>query len=190
MLWANVDGRRSNAYPGANGSCPLCKESMIPKCGEIISWHWAHHTNNCDKWYEPESAWHLKWKARFPKEYQEIIVGAHIADVRTPRTVVEFQSSPLSTIDIREREQHYGRMVWVLNGLEFKENFEIRDQGSYSTFRWKWPRQSWWSAQRPIFIDWGNYALFRINKIHHDIPCGGWGMWFTKEVFVQSCLRQ
>lgn len=43
----------------------------------------------------------------------------HRADVLTPKGVIEFQKSSISTKEIREREQFYGRMVWVIDAVDF-----------------------------------------------------------------------
>lgn len=119
MKWALVDGRRSLASPGLVGTCPGCGGEVLAKCGEVVEWHWAHRASECDPWSEPESAWHIGWKDRFPGEWQERVMGNHRADVLTPRGVIEFQKSSISTCEIREREQFYGRMVWVIDAAEF-----------------------------------------------------------------------
>lgn len=37
----------------------------------------------------------------------------------TPKGVIEFQKSSISTKEIREREAFYGRMLWVIDALDF-----------------------------------------------------------------------
>jgi len=119
MKWALVDGRRSQAQPGLTATCPGCGGEVLAKCGELVQWHWAHRNSECDPWSEPESAWHLNWKNRFPAEWQERVIGDHRADVLTPKGVIEFQKSTISTKTICEREQFYGRMVWVVDASGF-----------------------------------------------------------------------
>ena len=94
----------------------------MAKCGEIVSWHWAHISKDCDPWSEPESEWHRGWKQLFPAQMQEVVVGAHRADVLTNRGVIEFQHSTISPQEIKERESFYGKMVWVVDARSF--NFE------------------------------------------------------------------
>ena len=119
MKWALVDGQRSLATPGLTGACPGCGGEVVAKCGEVLQWHWAHRASECDPWSEPESEWHIGWKNRFPAEWQERVMGNHRADVLTPRGVIEFQKSSISTKEIREREQFYRRMIWVVDASEF-----------------------------------------------------------------------
>ena len=126
MLWALTDGEKQLAQPKARGLCPVCGGEVIAKCGKIVSWHWAHKKCDCDPWYEPESEWHIQWKQQFPKEWQEVVIGNHRADVKTPSGVIELQNSSLTSSEIEEREVFYGRMIWVVNAEKFKNNlFEV-----------------------------------------------------------------
>jgi len=188
MHWAMYDGVRRVAGPGARAVCPCCQNEVLAKCGEIIRWHWAHRANDCDTWHEPESEWHLSWKRKFPNEWQEVVIGCHRADVKTPKLVVELQASSLSAGEIRERERHYGSMVWLLRGHSFDSNLDVRLTASsgFFTFRWKWPRKSWWYATAPIVIDLLGHLL-HVKKLYPDTPCGGWGYRITEEQFMQRC---
>lgn len=118
-------------FSGQKATCPFCNGSLIGKCGEIYTWHWQHQVNTeCDSWKEYETAWHRTWKNKFPDSWQEVIINnddeKHIADVRTPNgDIIEFQNSPISSSTIRIREEFYKNMVWVVNAIEFKENFKI-----------------------------------------------------------------
>jgi hypothetical protein len=114
MLWANTSDGKATATPRAQGVCPICGALLIPKCGSIVSWHWAHKASDCDHWGEPESQWHIDWKQQFPKEWQEVAMGPHRADVATANGVIEFQKSSISADDIQERERFYGKMIWVI----------------------------------------------------------------------------
>ena len=125
MIWANCESQRLKATPKAKATCPLCSGDVVAKCGKIVTHHWAHKSADCDPWYEPESDWHFNWKNRFPKEYQEVTVGNHRADVKTPKLVVEFQRSSISTDEIQERESHYKNMVWVLCGYDFWDRVQL-----------------------------------------------------------------
>lgn len=122
MLWALSNGARLLASPKSQAFCPTCGGEVIAKCGEIVSWHWAHKQCDCDPWYEPESDWHINWKQKFPQSWQEVTVGNHRADISTPSGVIELQNSPLSASEIYERENFYGRMIWIVNAQKFKEN--------------------------------------------------------------------
>jgi competence protein CoiA len=72
MRLALVNGLRCKASRGLAGVCQACNSPMIPKCGELRAWHWAHHgERHCDPWWK-ETDWHIAWKDRFPSEWQEI----------------------------------------------------------------------------------------------------------------------
>jgi competence CoiA-like predicted nuclease len=186
MIWAIKDNKRVPPNRGGRAFCPACNGIVLAKCGEIVSHHWAHEKLDCDTWSEPESDWHIRWKSEFPKDWQEVKIGNHRADVKTPTCVIEFQNSPISSQEIQEREQFYGRMVWVVNGESFEENFDERlkydkSGGRFFTFRWKHPRTSWFASRRRIFLDFSENAvpgrsLFEIKKLYPKVPCGGWGI--------------
>lgn len=192
MLWALVNEERSKACPGMIGYCPGCGSEMMPKCGEIVTWHWSHRGASCDPWSEAEGEWHRVWKARFPDDWQEVNIGGRLADVKTPTAVIEFQASPISPEEIEAREGHYGQMVWMLKGDDFCWNLDIRPKGGYWSFRWKWPRKSWWYATKPLLIDLGGMGypgeLFLVKRMHHEVPCGGWGRWLSYDTFIGRAL--
>jgi competence CoiA-like predicted nuclease len=188
MIWAIVNNERTQPSPKAYGECPACGKKVVSKCGEINVWHWAHEKgSNCDPWYEPESDWHYHWKMTFGKENAEVVIKKedkwHIADILTDENVViELQNSPIKKEIIRTREEFYGeRMMWVVNGNSFSQNFHILDleddslwwahvnesgrrNGNENIFQWKNPRKSWRDIKRPLFIDFGEENLFWIKK--------------------------
>jgi len=176
MEWALVNGLRTKAEKsGTVGVCPGCGGEVRAKCGEIVSWHWAHINADCDPWSEPETEWHRKWKGYFPADWQEVTKPPHRADVAGPDGVLEIQRSGISPEEIREREQFYGRMAWLLNGHDFWENLEwIKAAGDYHEFRWKHARKAWITANRTIFID-TPLGLFRVKNIRDGswkVVCG------------------
>lgn len=195
MLFALVDGIKSEATPKQVGVCPLCEEKVISKCGEINVWHWAHQKGvGCDHWYEPESDWHYHWKQTFGIENSEVVIKKdgkrHIADIFTKsRVVIELQNSPITKPIIKQREDFYGeRMIWVLNGVHFADNFVICGNGWNEyyeldrrlleergnpgksqkvlrlSFSWKYARRSWQDVQRDVFIDFGQEHLFWVKE--------------------------
>ena len=193
-----VNSEKSEAVPNSKGLCPLCERTVFSKCGEINVWHWAHlKDESCDSWYEPETEWHKNWKLAFGKENCEIVISKdgirHIADIVTEnKVVIELQNSPIQKHIISRRENFYGeRMLWVINGIKFKENFrnssflhgkylvnghyyhdphgiiEIECETAHSKndvfFSWDWPRKSWSDVQRNVFIDFGEESLFWVK---------------------------
>lgn len=151
------------AAPGVQGGCPSCGERVTPKCGEVKMWHFAHERDfSCDPWAEGETQWHLCWKLRFPAQCVEVPMGGHRADVRTPMGVVlEFQHSSLSPELIRKREEHYGRMAWVIDASTFCRNVEFFERSGFIDmptvqFRWKWRSETWKNASSPLFLDFSD----------------------------------
>ena len=63
-----LDHAGKRAYPDAIAKfhrCPDCESPLIAKCGDIVSWHWAHppdgdSSRDCARWEESE--WHASAK--------------------------------------------------------------------------------------------------------------------------------
>jgi competence CoiA-like predicted nuclease len=192
MIWANKNNLRIQASPKERAICPLCNEEVIAKCGEIKIWHWAHKKDfECDSFGEPETEWHFNWKKKFPNENQEVRIENHRADIRSSQgLIIELQNSSISPEKIREREECYKKMIWMLNGETLAKGLILREKKEIITFRWKHPPQSWWFANKPIYIDIeglykeGLNKLFLMKKIYPNIPCGGWGTLISKDAFI------
>lgn len=154
MIWAINQKFRIKAQPKLIGYCPTCNEQLLPKCGKIKVWHWSHRSKrDCDKWYEPETQWHINWKNYFPENCQEVVIGEHRADLKIGNTVIELQNSSISSLEIKEREEFYKDMIWIINGTKFARNLILRHKGSYHSFRWKSPPKSWWWTEKEVYID-------------------------------------
>lgn len=170
MRWAQLGSERIEPTPKSAASCPLCGGELISKCGEIIAWHWAHKTKDCDPWSEPESDWHLGWKQRFPPDWQEVVMGPHRADVKTPFGVLEFQKSSISLATIKEREQFYGAIAWVIDSSEWW----LMGEDSHGTAlpkgsaRWLWPRKCWQLSSAPLFLDRGNQIIWFVKACYQQ----------------------
>ena len=195
MRYATFNGQaRAEAAPGARGLCPSCGGIVIAKTGAIMAWHWAHAANECDTWAEPDSAWHRDWQDQFPAAWQEAVIGPHRADIRTPAgVIVEFQHSSLPVADIKERERFYGhRMVWVFDVSGAYQNNRLllrRKPGGdprYRSFRWKHPRKTVATCDRPVFLDLGCGQLLRLRRYYGGPPTGGWGLLISDSEFVTS----
>lgn len=156
MIYAlSEGGLRIAAEPGLSAVCPCCRESVVPHCGDLRVWHWAHkNAAECDPWWEPETEWHRSWKCLVPTERTEVILGDHRADlIASDGAIVELQNSPISVQEIREREAFYGaRMLWLLNGEPFRGNFRVQKSGQQGRYQWAWPRLAWTYARRPVLI--------------------------------------
>ena len=149
----NENGQRTyigEAEEAACYSCPYCGAPMIQRRGQINIPHFAHMKGHLctDNWrYEEMSEWHRAWQSNYPLENQEIAVsnefGRHRADVLINDTVVEFQHSPLSAEDFRERNEFYAacgyRVIWLFDAREaYLSNLTVDDRDA-SVYRWKHP---------------------------------------------------
>lgn len=208
MLFAKLNNEKIEPIPNTYAECPLCGEKVLSKCGEIKIWHWAHiNGKSCDSWYEPETHWHRNWKLTFGKENIEIKRTKedcwHVADIFTnEEVVIELQNSPIQKNIIRKREEFYGeRMIWLINGIKFKEHFHIKDLGDdkffwssthdncknregKKMFKWEYPRKCWDDSQRHIFIDFHDESLFWIQK-GMGTKCGE-GKFVSKQDFISK----
>lgn len=133
MKYALLNNERIEPQKGIkNAVCPVCGETVIPKCGIIKMHHWAHkNKQNCDPWWENETEWHRQWKDNFPKEWQEYIMHdkdsgeKHVADIRTNTgIVVEFQHSYMNYKEQESRENFYKNMIWVVDARKYYKDFK------------------------------------------------------------------
>lgn len=201
MLYAlDPVATRVTAAPGRIGQCPGCGASLIPKCGELVAWHWAHRGHrDCDPWWEPECAWHLDWKRHFPAKMVEVPMGPHRADVRLRWGVIEFQHSAISAPEIRERETFYRRMVWVFDAAPFAERVDLRPldvartdfrgRRYDHTFRWYHPRCSHAACRCPLLWDLGDGTLVRVYWIApRRTYVGGYGTLMSVDDFLARAM--
>ncbi|HTI71330.1 MAG TPA: competence protein CoiA family protein [Candidatus Limnocylindria bacterium] len=236
MQYAIVDGKKSEPMKGIKGRCPMCGAEMVAKCGSRVIHHWAHaYRQNCDPWWENETAWHREWKSHFPIHCREIAHAApsgeiHRADVKTSTgIIIEFQHSSMTDVERVSREQFYQNLVWIIDGSEFKDDFDIyhllpdpkselakdivwhkatrkmqgaarglfhrhsdintfgfhiyhgigeieeevnRSYRGHHQYHWVRPRQTWLDATCPVYIDFGNDTLVRLEKYDtYKLPC-------------------
>ncbi len=132
MQYALVDGERVEPFSGGKGTCLMCGAKATAKCGPRVTHHWAHNRlKDCDPWWETETQWHRDWKNLFAPECREALHVAsdgeiHRADVKTPTgIIIEFQHSAMSDAERISREEFYKNLVWVLDGVAFRQNFHI-----------------------------------------------------------------
>lgn len=174
----NDHDEQVEATPAGHGRCPVCKDKLQAKCGQIVAWHWAHvAADDCDPWSEPDTVWHRTWQDVVPPHQREVVIGNHRADIVAANgTVVELQHSSLPTAEIQARESHYGRMVWIFDATEAYDDDRIwlRPRDGYVTFRWKHPRKSIALCHQYVLLDLGD-KLLHVKRIYPNAPCGGWG---------------
>ena len=163
MKYALVNGVKQEPAPKLKGVCCNCGAITQSKCGTRKVWHWAHITlQHCDSWWEGETEWHRLWKGYFPYQNQEVIhfddaTGEkHIADIKTDNgMVIEIQNSPMNEEELFSRERFYGKMMWIINGEKFKNNFTIlgklpdpKSRLAQDVFFHKPTSDSWFVKQR------------------------------------------
>lgn len=193
MFYAQIESDpRVRPTPGETRAvCPLCRAPVIPKCGAIKIHHWAHVRAECDSWSEPESAWHLGWKSRFPAHQVEVCFGPHRADVATDLRVIELQHSAISPADIAAREEFYGAarprgMVWLLDATEIYDRMTLEQKKDFVKFRWPRCPARWFGATAPICLDFGGGVLVIKKWSAFKSSMYGWGYLATPETFVES----
>lgn len=162
MLYAiNEVGKRIHAEDSDKQCeyiCPVCGGRVIPKQGEVNSWHYAHsRLSPCmDNWNYDMSEWHREWQEQFPEGNREVVIEfggeKHRADVLAYGYVIEFQHSAITAEEFERRNDFYvhagKKVIWV---FDFRDEFynnrvecydEYSRQGMYGgQWKWKHPRR-------------------------------------------------
>ena len=142
----------SHAKSDTDYYCPLCDNRLNLRQGVKRVKHFAHAKNTActDRWHYEEGRWHTFWQAFFPADMREIIITneygkKHRADVLINKTtVVEFQHSPISYAEFRERNLFYiangYNVVWLFDCIELfaKGNISFLKDSS-NKFKWENP---------------------------------------------------
>ncbi|MDN6967522.1 competence protein [Oenococcus sp. UCMA 17063] len=114
--------------------CPFCKKRLLLRRGEIKIPYFAHSVNdNCSSFSENESEIHLLAKKKIKKaaesmgyraELEKVLPSISqradliISDSSGKEVAIEFQQSPISISDLRERNRGYMiiglPVIWIL----------------------------------------------------------------------------
>lgn len=120
-----ADHHRVHAFDAEKGQeyyCPVCGNQVIPRQGEVNSWHFAHVTSCMDDWKYDMSEWHRGWQSRFPENVREIVVEhrgeCHRADILMGGYVIEFQHSPISAGEFERRNKFYTRADYIYISID------------------------------------------------------------------------
>ena len=123
-----------NADKSKQYFCPVCGEELIIKAVDSLSVkpHFAHKkgTECLDTWQHDMSEWHYNWQCMFPEEFREVVVEKdgikHRADVLINGCVIEFQHSPITAVEIVERNTFYlncgYKVIWVFDAQNKVKN--------------------------------------------------------------------
>lgn len=115
------------AKPNNTYYCPFCGKKVIAKNnGKIREHHFAHKDVCTETWnYDNKTEWHKHWQSLFPNCSEELVRKGnetHIADVLVNDNVIEFQHSPMTINEFRERNEFYSslgfKVVWVFDLIE------------------------------------------------------------------------
>ncbi len=159
MFLAIHNGERKRAEEtesGVIGTCPWTQHPVKAHVG-LLRQYWAYVGEHpiLPHGYEPESEWHLTWKAPIQDQYCEVIFGnnnEHRADILGSNdTVIEIQRSVIDIRESRERVEFYQRetgkrVIWVVDIQEFwrKRLFLDGRPDSRGTYKIKWkPKRTW-----------------------------------------------
>lgn len=195
--------RAEEAGRGAYGICPWTNLEVKAHVG-LIRQFWAYTDTKPDftRGYEPESEWHITWKAPIRDEYCEVIFGdnnEHRADILgSNNTVVEIQRSIIDIRDSRERVEFYKnatdrRVIWVVDIQTFwRKTFNLKPSGQFGTFEVEWkPKRTWlWDlASTPdtnLYLEFNqsNDKLLHV-WIHNTVM---YAKYFSKEEFFQRYM--
>lgn len=132
--------------------CEECGEKLVLKKGEINAHHFAHPKNSVctDSWSYDMSEWHQSWQAKFPIKNQEVVMThngiKHRADVFINDTVIEFQHSPLSSLEFEERNRFYTslgyKVVWVFDVIDLWDARRIEETDKDNIYKWTHPKNT------------------------------------------------
>lgn len=193
MIVATINGDRARATQGARGaSCPSCGAPVIAKCGSVVTWHWAHEAHAECPW-AGETEWHREWKSdvadAHPAATVEFIDGDHRADVLLDGLAFEFQSKGLDGDDVLAREEHWGRVVWVVNTLKAKITYKATPGVGEDTFVWPHAWRSWKAATQPLVLDRGSKVIVVYALDWRTSPVKGRGLVVSREEFIADPQR-
>lgn len=116
-----------NSVAGKNYYCPVCREKLSARRGEIKHHYFAHMPGSkCSDTWEGQydmSEWHRNWQNLFPSENQEVVVELgsikHRADIMVGKTVIEFQHSRISRELFNKRNSFYHdlgyKVIWLFD---------------------------------------------------------------------------
>lgn len=176
-----ADHHRVHAFDAEKGQeyyCPVCGNQVIPRQGEVNSWHFAHVTSCMDDWKYDMSEWHRGWQSRFPENVREIVVEhrgeCHRADILMGGYVIEFQHSPISAGEFERRNKFYMRagykVIWVFDETyAFGNEYISSSLDDENKFVWKWPNRALASVvpQRSTDIA----IVLQLTEDHDDDGC-------------------
>jgi competence protein CoiA len=182
----NNNLERIEAKPNTEAICECCKNKVISKCGDINIWHWAHdNLKDCDPWYEPMTEWHFGWQNKCIEESREIVLGKHRADLFNGVCIIELQHSHISSLEIKERENFYKYLIWLLDFRHKIEHINFFKLCNQNYLKIKWFPKTMYSFTKPLFLDLGN-KIIRVKKLNENYK----GFWYEEVDFEKIYLKK
>lgn len=156
--------------------CPLCNEEVIGKIYIDRTNHFAHKPNpNCKYQKGDISDWHLNWQYKFKKnEIRYPDLGLRADAVLENKTVIEFQNSSISLVDLKKRENGYKRMVWLFNLTNYDNDRVFIN--SKNIFYWSYCKKTWILPTKPFFFHLKNNKIIQLREpeIYYEENKGGY----------------
>ena len=175
---SDKDGNRISIYDAVSGKdyfCPICNSKVIIKEGKINAKHFAHQAKQCeDNWIYDMSEWHCQMQELFPIENREIVisngVNVHRADILINDIVIEFQHSPISAEEYKNRNDFFMslgyRVAWV---------FDVNEQFEKETL-------SFSSDNNPYLLTWKNPIRVFSNGPQPDDKNTRFAIWLSWDI--------
>ncbi len=183
MLYGTTKNGKERATKSGAANCPECNEELIPKCGEINIWHWAHRPgSDCN--YDPGEmcAWHIDWQDYFDAAHSEVRMNGLVADVLAyDGTVIEFQHSSINTETIRKREAGHKKIVWVFDATEIP-HYRLKPKPRY--LQWRYPRKTWITVKKNSIYDLGGVLWVVVENLYTYPGLDVYGYWIKKKDFI------
>jgi hypothetical protein len=194
-LFALLDGQRARAIKDGprRAACLDCEAVMLAKTGEVVSWHWAHLTENPHCAAALESEWHLGWKLEATHSGVEVAVGKRRADVLAPYGyAIEFQRSALTREEVQAREDDWGRkVIWIFyakeayerpGGLQFWNADASFGKVDWAKIHWPHAPERVRAARCWTLLDVGQPNLMFVGEwVPDKSPLQGYGWPVTRE---------
>jgi len=141
-------------------------------------------------------SWHKQWQSLFPPKYREVTLGVHRSDIRIGDTTIEFQSSPITTAEMSEREQFYSKILWILDArrtkgllwkaiesLDRKEFYvEFWIESTLGSRNWDVP-ESWYRPSVHVILHLGGHDLIWITNL--IATTFGYGVYIQLPILVE-----
>lgn len=169
--------------------CPLGHQLMAKKGAQMVH-HYSHFPNTTCTLYQThnnKTEWHKRWQSLFT--HTEIDFhdekGTKRADILThneipKKTVIEIQYSPITSPEIKRREEIYPGLIWIFhvsyeNGeTEFIGSFKnlmtnfSEEKGDFCIIKIK---NKWLKSGKTVYYDCGKYLLYKRYCIGEYIIC-------------------